>query len=297
MGISMYNINRWIKMLMGNSIYHVTHDIGKIVDKGGYYNDLTQKVLLGEINLDRQGIPFLEHCDGKHIKMPTMIFQYGLGAFDLYLLEEKKEYLDKVVICANWAVDNQEEKGSLNNFFYIYPDNPYSAMSQGEGASLLLRAYAETKDIRYFNAAKKAIDFMLIDVSCGGVSERRENELYLLEYTHLPLVLNGWIFALWGIYDLSLVLPEYTKEFDKTVNTLARQLLLFDNGYWSLYDVSGMMTSPFYHKLHIAQLKAMYQITNIDIFKEMSLKFEKYESKKINRIRAFCVKGIQKILE
>ena len=51
-------------------------------------------------------------------------------------------------------------------------------MSQGEGASLLLRAYAETKDIRYFNAAKKAIDFMLIDVSCGGVSERRENELY-----------------------------------------------------------------------------------------------------------------------
>ena len=58
-----------------------------------------------------------------------------------------------------------------------------------------------------------------------------------------------------------------------------------------------MMTSPFYHKLHIAQLKAMYQITNIDIFKEMSLKFEKYESKKINRIRAFCVKGIQKILE
>ena len=284
-------------MLMGNSIYHVTQDIGKIVDKGGYYNDLTQKVLLGEKNLDRQGIPFLEHCDGKHIKMPTMIFQYGLGAFDLYLLEEKKEYLDKVVICANWAVDNQEEKGSWNNFFYIYPDNPYSAMSQGEGASLLLRAYAETKDIRYFNAAKKAIDFMLIDVSCGGVSERRENELYLLEYTHLPLVLNGWIFALWGIYDLSLVLPEYKKEFDKTVNTLARQLLLFDNGYWSLYDVSGMMTSPFYHKLHIAQLKAMYQITNIDIFKEMSLKFVKYESKKINRIRAFCVKGIQKILE
>ena len=297
MGISMYNIKRWIKMLMGNSIYHVTQDIGKIVDKGGYYNDLTQKVLLGEKNLDRQGIPFLEHCDGKHIKMPTMIFQYGLGAFDLYLLEEKKEYLDKVVICANWAVDNQEEKGSWNNFFYIYPDNPYSAMSQGEGASLLLRAYAETKDIRYFNAAKKAIDFMLIDVSCGGVSERRENELYLLEYTHLPLVLNGWIFALWGIYDLSLVLPEYKKEFDKTVNTLARQLLLFDNGYWSLYDVSVMMTSPFYHKLHIAQLKAMYQITNIDIFKEMSLKFEKYESKKINRIRAFCVKGIQKILE
>ena len=87
MGISMYNIKRWIKMLMGNSIYHVTQDIGKIVDKGGYYNDLTQKVLLGEKNLDRQGIPFLEHCDGKHIKMPTMIFQYGLGAFDLYFLE------------------------------------------------------------------------------------------------------------------------------------------------------------------------------------------------------------------
>ena len=108
-------------------------------------------------------------------------------------------------------------------------------MSQGEGASLLLRAYAETKDIRYFNAAKKAIDFMLIDVSCGGVSERRENELYLLEYTHLPLVLNGWIFALWGIYDLSLVLPEYKKSLIKPVTHL------LDNFCYSIMDIGLCM--------------------------------------------------------
>lgn len=58
MGISMYNIKRWIKMLMGNSIYHVTQDIGKIVDKGGYYNDLTQKYCLEKKILIDKGFRF-----------------------------------------------------------------------------------------------------------------------------------------------------------------------------------------------------------------------------------------------
>lgn len=109
MGVSIYNIKRWIRMLTGKSIYHVEQGLGKAIGKGGYYNDLTQKVLLGEKNLDENGIPFLEHDDGSHIQMPTMIFQYGLGAFDLWLLENKEIYLNKAILCAEWAIETSKK--------------------------------------------------------------------------------------------------------------------------------------------------------------------------------------------
>mgnify|MGYP002619306612 CR=1 FL=1 len=76
MGVSIYNIKRWVRMLTGKSIYHVEQGLGKAIGKGGYYNDLTQKVLLGEKNLDENGIPFLEHDDGSHIQILLLTFFY-----------------------------------------------------------------------------------------------------------------------------------------------------------------------------------------------------------------------------
>ena len=297
MGVSIYNIKRWIRMLTGKSIYHVEQGLGKAIGKGGYYNDLTQKVLLGEKNLDENGIPFLEHDDGSHIQMPTMIFQYGLGAFDLWLLENKEIYLNKAILCAEWAIEHQKNDGSWRTFFYVYPDNPYSAMPQGEAVSLLLRVYKETKEEKWIVAAKKAVDFMLIDVKNGGVAKRVSNKLYLLEYTHLPIVLNGWLFAAWGLYDASKFWDEYKTEFEQTVDTMIELLPKFDNGYWSLYDLGGMITSPFYHNLHIAQMEAMYMITKNSVFLNYQEKFRNYSNKWFNEKRAFIIKALQKIKE
>lgn len=204
MGIDIYNIKRWARMLSGRSIYHVDQSIGKLFKENelyGYFNDLTNKVILGNKNLDNNGIPFLEHSDGSKIQMPTMILQYGLGAYDLWLLEKKKIFLDKALNCAEWAIKNQEINGAWNTFFYIYPNAPYSAMPQGEGVSLMARLYKETNDEKYLLCAKKAIEFMLTDVKNGGVCNYSNGELQLMEYTHLPIVMNGWIFALFGIYD------------------------------------------------------------------------------------------------
>ena len=43
------------------------------------------------------GIPEMVDKNGSHIQMPTMIFQYGLGAYDLWLLTNEQHYLDKAV--------------------------------------------------------------------------------------------------------------------------------------------------------------------------------------------------------
>ena len=243
------------------------------------------------------GVPFLEHSDGSHVQMPTMIFQYGLGAYDLWLIEKKKEHLNKAITCADWAVENQQDNGAWSNFFYIYPDAPYSAMPQGEGASLLLRVHKETADDKYLVAAKKALQYMLLDVNMGGVAKFDGDSLYLLEYTHLPLVLNGWIFAFFGLYDMSLVCGDFNNEMNQTLKTIKEALPKFDCGYWSLYDEAGKITSPFYHNLHIAQMQGLYLATGEQVFDQYCTKFKKYQDNKFFHARAFLKKAIQKIGE
>ncbi len=299
MGINAYNIKRWCKMLSGKSIYHVDQGLGKVIDIGGYYNDLTQKVVMGDSNLDRNGIPFLEHSDGSHVQMPTMIFQYGLGAYDLWLIQKEEVYRNKVKICADWACENQEDNGSWKNFFYIYPEHPYCAMAQGEGASLLIRAYKLYGEERYLEGAKRAIEFLLLDYQKGGVAKYSGSEVILLEYTHLPVVMNGWIFALWGLYDYCQVdsREEYVEAYDKTVKSLAASLSKFTFSYWSKYDIKGMIASPFYHHLHIAQMKAMYIITHKNVFNQYANVWEKQEKNILCKKLAFAVKVFQKIFE
>ena len=298
MGLSIYNIKKWTRMLTGNSIYHVNQDLGKAFQPGalaGYFNDMTLKVLKGDGNLEN-GIPFYEHSDGSHVQMPTTIFQYGLGAYDLWQLKGQEKYKEKATLCADWAVEHQQDNGAWNNFFFIYPDHPYSAMPQGEGASLLLRIHKETGDNRYFDAARKAIKYMLTDVSAGGVS-KHDDGLIFLEYTHLPVVLNGWIFALFGLYDFSLVTGEKKKELEATIRTIVKMLPKFDCGYWSMYDADVRITSPFYHNLHIAQMDALYRITGNPVFSRMADKWRKERRRITNRSRAFIKKAMQKVLE
>lgn len=303
MSINLYNIKKWYKMLTGTSIEHVNQGKGRCYSKDeikGYYNDLTEKVKKEQI-LDNNGIPLLNVDNGDKIYFPIMIFQYGLGAYDKYLISNKKdkEMLKKLISCAEWALQNQELNGGWKNFEYEYPENPYSSMAQGEGISLLIRAYLETQNLNYKKAAKKAANFMILDIKYGGTTEYHDGKIYLHEFTHLPTVLNGWIFSLFGLFDYILLTndKEIGKLYKDSIFTLEKEICKFDNGYWSMYNFDKMITSPFYHKLHIAQLEVLYDLTGIKTFKEYAMKWTKYLNKRYNRNKAFFVKVLQKILE
>ena len=75
------------------------------------------------------------------------------------------------------------------------------------------------------------------------------------------LVLNGGIFALWGDYDIWIGLgdADARKRFEDGVETLARNVHRWDTGYWSRYDLYPHrivnLASPWYHTLHICQIK------------------------------------------
>lgn len=233
MGISIYNIKKWTRMVFGRSIMHVNQGEGKIYSKdkiAGYYNDLTEKITKDTEHYNTTDVfPHKSETATEGIKevyFPIALFQYGLGAYDLYLMNQDKLMLEKFQKHVEWALKNQNENGSWNNFGFIYPNNKYSAMAQGEGCSLMLRAFNHYKDGRYLDAAQKAIDFMLKPVDKGGTTLYRDKEVIFLEYTHLPVVLNGWIFAIFGLYDYVLQTGEqhYKDILMKTVKSLEKNL-------------------------------------------------------------------------
>lgn len=173
-------------------------------------------------------------------------------------------------------------------------------MAQGEGISLLLRAFIEFKEEKYKIAAKKAMDFMKLSIEKNGTCDYCKKDIYLKEFPNNPTVLNGWIFSIFGIIDYLKIYKEdiKTKEFyNTTINTLINVLPQYDIKYWSKYDINEKIASPFYHRLHIKLLKVLSELTEYEIFEEYAKTFEEYQNKKINKIRAFIKKAIQKLKE
>ena len=306
MALNLYNIRKWYRMVSGKSIMHVKQDLGMVFDKEGirgYYNNLTEKVLSLPHLLHTNDLPLYRTPSGKDIVFPVDIFQYGLGAYDLYLITGGEDYKNKFLQCCQWAIEHQEKSGAWNTFFFKYPDAPYGGMSQGEAASLLARGYKETGNSNYLLSIQKAIDFMLTDKEEGGCTEYIEGEKTILcEYTHLPVVLNGWIFAWFGLFDFIKVIgsdcdAKYVERLENSLATLEDMLPSFCCRYWSLYDSNGKIASPFYHRLHIAQMQAMYSLTSHDIFDFYAKKWENDLNNTLFKSIAFAKKAWQKIFE
>lgn len=286
-------------MLAGKSISHVNQGVGACFSKNevaGYYNDLTEKVTRDDPDIL---VPKYHVDTGEEIYFSIGIFQYGLAAYDLYLKSGEERYKKKLLACADWALENQQDDGSWVTFAYENPEHPYSAMAQGEGISMLLRAHIVTGDARYLTATQKAKDFMLKPITEGGTTRYQGERVYLYECTHEPLILNGWIFSLWGLYDYSKYVEDDQVKavLTATLTSLKEKLPAFDLKYWSRYEDGKRICSPFYHRLHIAQLRVMYDLFGDEIYQKYADRWDSYQKSFWKPKRAFVKKALQKILE
>lgn len=298
MKFSRYQLKKWIKKYILKTQKGFRQGVGKIYSIDavkGYYNDLREKVT--DKPLGEQELPMNYIDTGEQIYFTIGIMQYGLGCYDLYLLNDDEKLKQKMLLCADWAVENQRENGAWETFAHLFPDRPYSSMAQGEGVSLLVRAYQETGKQKYLDAAKLAVYFMLVPVEDGGVCIHKGEDLIFKEYTERPIVLNGWIFSLWGLLDyVKATGDECIKTaYEKSLATLERYIPHYDLGYWTRYDYSERITAPSYHKLHIDQMTVMYDLTGHEIFKTYLEKFQKYQNSSWCRNKAFVIKAFQKL--
>ena len=260
------------------------------------------------------GIPMLDYQGAIGLQYnPIAIAQWGLGNYNIWHENKSENEYEKFLNCANWLVENLEEnkygyKVWMHYFNFEYRDtlkSPwYSGLAQGQGISVLVRAFKETNLEKYKHAAHEAFQVFTVPTINGGVNFKDENgNNWIEEYiVHPPThILNGFMWGLWGVYDYVL---QFNDEkaitlFKQYIRTLVKELDSYDNGFWSLYEHSGtwlkMIASSFYHKLHIVQLRVMYELTSENIFNEKANKWEDYLSKPFNRKRAFIQKAIFKV--
>ncbi len=264
---------------------------------------------------DANGIPLLNYRGAIGLQYnPIAIAQWGLANYNRFCESSDADRFQKTLKSADWLAANLEQNSHglwvwNHHFDWEYRETLkapwYSGLAQGQGISLLLRARAQTGDDKYEQAAEQAFVSLTKPIAQGGVLfEDDEKNLWIEEYLVDPPthILNGFMWALWGVFDFWLAHSDASAKqiFDRGVQTLLHNLERFDTGYWSLYEQSGtqvkMLASPFYHRLHVVQLRVMANLTGDGRFKDVADRWEGYARRRANRSRALVEKSIFKLL-
>lgn len=264
---------------------------------------------------DDTGIPMLDYRGAIGLQYnPIAIAQYGLGNYNSFHRLGDPLRQRTFLAVADWLVDHLEQNTSRlwvwhHHFDWEYRDTLeapwYSALAQGQGISLLVRAYRETGDERFLRAATRAFQAFRVTVDEGGVVYvDGDGDTWLEEYIVSPPthILNGFVSASWGVYDYALATgdEEATGLFGAAVDTLTSHLDGYDVGFWSLYEHSGtrlpMLASPFYHHLHVVQLRIMHRLTGVELFHQVAERWDRYRASTTRRTVAFACKALFKLL-
>jgi hypothetical protein len=238
------------------------------------------------------------------------IGQWGLGCFERYVAGEGEEWLGAAVDAAKHLAGEQDPDGAWPEPC-DYPHTlrmrgPWlSGMAQGHCVSLLIRAHREAPSSDLADAARLGLRPFSQPTASGGVEARLDGGPFPEEYPTNPssFVLNGAIYALWGLYDVwrGLDDAEAAKGFEEMLDTLVRNIDRWDLGYWSRYDLyphPGFVNvaSSSYHALHINQLQALDRIAPRPELASAAARFERYAESPINRRRAFVHKGLFRLV-
>jgi hypothetical protein len=263
---------------------------------------------------DSAGIPMLDYRGKIGLQYnPIAIAQWGLANFNRYASTRDAAAEKKSFKAADWLRANLQPNALgvpvWQHFFdWEYRDTLkapwYSGLAQGQGVSLLLRAAAASGKNEYLDSAQAAFESFVRPVYDGGVVFIDDHQdPWIEEYIVTPPthILNGFIWALWGLYDYSLIFPASPARelFTQCVATLQRNLGRYDTGFWSLYEQAGtklpMVASPFYHRLHVVQLRIMHQLTGLSIFAETADRWDEYSRSRARRTRALAYKTAFKL--
>lgn len=277
--------SRNIKLTLGTvSVSNVLED---------YYIDMRPAKIHYTSNIyggrfDDKGVPMIQTELGLTY-FPINIAQYGFMLHADYHEMGDHQVLRILKNCLKVLEDLKTEKGDYAIWYHQHYEDKYlinapwaSAMAQGEVISFYLRMYQILGDDSLLQTAIKAYNYLKIDYHDGGVRRIDENgDLWFEEYPSNPpsYVLNGFIYAIFGLYDLYRVTGnlDVKLDIDACIKTLKVNLHRFDSGYWSNYDLLKKELVRYYYQknVHVPQLEILYKLTGEPIFDKYKRKWEK----------------------
>ena len=252
--------------MLGRTVDFAEQPLGPYVDPaglGGYYCDLRHKAANTVDGLPVNGF-------GEKDCWVIPVAQAALGFWDLHL--EGRPVEGEFLGLADWLVENAEPgaggavwRTDFSVAKYKLEPGWTTAMGQSQSISVLLRAHLLSSRTEYAELATEAAESLFLPVSAGGTQRTIDGVPVLEEYpTEQPeAVLNGWIFALFGLHELALTTGEGRARelFDASAAGLVHLLPRYDVGWWSLYSLGDYgrpdLAKPFYQRLHPVLLEAL----------------------------------------
>lgn len=272
----------YFKIISGIDYFHRPDKLGNyFIDNKSYYIDFTSKVNWQGDFVDNIPVLYFPSLN-KNVYFPSMIFQYGLGSIDMYFKTMNDQYLKKINYVYIWILDNIKSDYSFDNRFIelhkgidYYSNN--SAMTQGEAISFLVRAdkygLVKNESVKTKELIKNIYKNMILPVERGGTAVYDDNSVYFYEYCRKDnlIVLNGWIFAIFGLYDYQQYFNTQDSYLTGTLNTLEHDIndYIIKENKWSYYDNKKRISSSVYQFTHISQLNALYRLTKNKVFNDV----------------------------
>ena len=264
---------------------------------GPYYLDFAEVLKLVEGGYhgarDEKGVPLNDvGAQGQFYNVIT-IAQYAVALHDTMLESgETPQSREKLEAQLEAIVAHIEMEGEWKGFFranwnnqkYLELRAPWvSALAQGNGISALLRGFEWNGDPRWMTCATAMFEAMERPLNQGGVSEWDENgHFWLEEYPMNPPshVLNGFIFALWGVLDYARATGDQRawQWWNAGCETLRARLPDYDCGFWSVYDLSHreLATQYYQRNIHVPQLEAMHALTGDEIYQKYARRWRHF---------------------
>jgi hypothetical protein len=262
-----------------------------------YYCD---QIKNGLIIFDTNGVPMVKQGNPKYpsyVYNPTGVANYALIRWnDLMrqtnVLNMQADPRTALTEQLKWLLVNRKDETNMSVWYFNYPLAAHgcrppwkSAMTQGLILSLLLRIHYLTNDERYTRLAERVANSLKTPTYEGGfLYIDDDGDYWYQEYMgSCGYVLNGFIFALWGVYDYYLYRndKEYRTIFDGCVDTLRNKLEKYEwrigISRWTVYDLKGGNPVDLsYQKLHISLLRDLYLITKEKFLLVYANRWESY---------------------
>lgn len=230
---------------------------------------------------DADGVPMCGNGNGDYLYFPINIAQYGFILHAKYVENPEQDTLHKLLLCLKKLDELATVEKDYTVWYHNYYEVKYhilppwaSAMAQGELISFYLRMYQLLGKEEYLLTADKAYNYLKIDYDNGGVRRiDAKGDLWLEEYPSNPpsFVLNGFIYAIFGLYDLYRVTgrADVKTDIEACLLTLRRNLHRFDTGYWSRYDLLKKELVRYYYQrnVHVPQMDVLYRLTGEPVFR------------------------------
>lgn len=304
-----YMARDFVKIVRGKDYFHEPARLGSYFkDDRCYYYDFRAKV--NWTGRFEAGVPLLNvPAWSREIFFPIMIMQFGLGCLDEYFLTGEPRRLESALSVVRWMLNKHQGNGSFDNYFpQISPQYQHysanSALAQGHALSILSRVnFYHLVPADLSSSANELMtsvfENMIAPIDAGGTALIEGDDIYFCEVCRRDncVVLNGWIYAIFGLWDYQRFYPGERPSaiLRQTLVTLENHLDEFIlPGGWSIYDNKGRLCSPTYNELHIVLMDALARLTKSKKMISYLQKLNRGQTK-LNQIRFTVLKIREKL--